>query len=96
MLSRLHLRMARAALDWTLKDLADKAGVNLNTISRYEAGGSMLSDTLEKIEAVLRREGIVFIEADEQCGPGIRVRQQPSDLGERRQKKKLKRSKKSN
>lgn len=94
MLSRLHLRMARAALGWTLRDLANKAGVNLNTISRYEAGGAMLSNTLEKIEAVLRGEGVVFIEADDEYGPGIRLRQHQSD-DDRKQKKKRKIPKKS-
>ena len=74
MMSRIHLRMARAALNWTLKELADKAEVNMNTISRYETGGSMLSDTLEKIESVLRSEGVIFIEEDEELGPGIRLR----------------------
>jgi len=72
MMSRTQLRMARAALDWTLKDLAQRAGVNLNTISRYEAGGSMLSHTLERIEMVLRAAGIGFVDEDEHYGPGIR------------------------
>ena len=27
----------RAALGWTRKDLANRAGINMNTISRYEA-----------------------------------------------------------
>jgi DNA-binding XRE family transcriptional regulator len=58
MMSRTQLRMARAALGWTLKDLAERAKVNLNTISRYEAGGSMLSNTLEKIEADRRNGGL--------------------------------------
>jgi transcriptional regulator with XRE-family HTH domain len=72
MMSRTQLRMARAALGWTLKDLAERAGINLNTISRYETGGSMLSDTLERIEIVLRAEGIGFVDEDEHYGPGIR------------------------
>jgi transcriptional regulator with XRE-family HTH domain len=74
MMSRIHLRMARAALDWTLKDLADRAQLNMNTISRYEGGGAMLSDTLERIEAVFRAEGIIFIDEDEEFGPGVRLR----------------------
>jgi len=79
--------MARAALGGTLKDLADKAGINLNTISRYEAGGAMLSNTLEKLEAVLRGEGVVFIEADDECGPGIRLRHHQSDKGSKPKKR---------
>jgi transcriptional regulator with XRE-family HTH domain len=69
-----HLRMARAALNWTLRDLEVKAGVNKNTISRYEAGGAIMSNTLDRLEAVLRAEGVVFIEEDQEFGPGIRLR----------------------
>jgi transcriptional regulator with XRE-family HTH domain len=70
----IHLRMARAALGWTLKDLADRAKVNLNTISRYEAGNEILSGTMHKIEGVLRSEGVVFVDEDEDFQPAIRVR----------------------
>ncbi len=73
MVSRIQLRMARAALNWTLKELADRAEINMNTISRYEGGGAMLSDTLEKIEKVFRVEGVVFIDEDDQLGPGVRL-----------------------
>jgi transcriptional regulator with XRE-family HTH domain len=69
--------MARAALNWTLKELADRAEINMNTISRYEGGGAMLSDTLEKIEKVFRAEGIVFIDEDGQLGPGVRLPREP-------------------
>ena len=53
--------MARAALGWTLKDLADRAGINVNTISRYEAGSEILTGTMQKIDDVLRSEGVVFL-----------------------------------
>jgi transcriptional regulator with XRE-family HTH domain len=66
--------MARAALGWTLKDLADRAKVNLNTVSRYEAGFEILSGTMHKIEDVLRAEGVDFIEEDEEFEPAIRIR----------------------
>jgi len=72
MLSRVQLRMARAALNWSLRDLAERAGVNLNTISRYEAGGEMLTATLQKIENVLKAEGILLVEEDEHTGAGVR------------------------
>jgi transcriptional regulator with XRE-family HTH domain len=70
----IHLRMARAALGWTLKDLADRAKVNLNTISRYEAGHEILTGTMRKIEDALRGEGIVFVDEDEDFEPAIRLR----------------------
>src|SRR5262245_958031 len=74
MMSATHVRMARAALNWTLKDLEDRTGVNKNTISRYEAGAAILSDTLQRIEHVLKAEGVIFIDEDEDLGPGVRLR----------------------
>ena len=69
-----HLRMARAALNWTLREFEGKTGVNKNTVARYEAGGAILSDTLERLESALREEGIIFIEDDVEFGIGIRLR----------------------
>jgi transcriptional regulator with XRE-family HTH domain len=65
--------MARAGLGWTLKELADRAGVNLNTLSRYEAGREVLSGTIEKIEKVLEAEGVIFLFEDATQGPGVRL-----------------------
>jgi transcriptional regulator with XRE-family HTH domain len=77
MMRPVHLRMARAALGWTLKDLADKADVNLNTVSRYEAGFEILTGTMLKLEDVLRAEGVIFIDEDEEFLPAIRIRKEP-------------------
>jgi len=78
MIRPVHLRMARAALGWSLKELAEKADVNLNTISRYESGSQVMSGTISKIEAVLRKEGIVFFEDEGELGPGVRLKRQLS------------------
>jgi len=69
--------MARAALGWTLKELADRAGVNMNTISRYEAGSEILSGTMEKIEEALTGQGVIFIDEDAEHHPAIRIRKEP-------------------
>jgi transcriptional regulator with XRE-family HTH domain len=68
--------MARAALSWTLKDVEERTGVNKNTISRYEAGAAIMSDTLQKLERVFKAEGVQFLEEDEQFGPGVRLRRE--------------------
>jgi transcriptional regulator with XRE-family HTH domain len=73
MMQPIHLRMARAALGWSLSDLADRAKVNLNTISRYEAGREVLSGTIGKIEKALEIAGIALIQEDDLGGPGIRM-----------------------
>ena len=69
-----QLRMARAALNWTVRDLAEATGLHRNTITNIEVGryaGDQKS--LEKIEAVLRRAGIEFIN-ENGGGPGVRLR----------------------
>jgi transcriptional regulator with XRE-family HTH domain len=66
-----HLRMARAGLGWTLRDLAHRAEVNPNTISRYETGKDIMAGTLRKIEATLRAAGVGFI--DEPGTTGVTI-----------------------
>lgn len=63
-----HLRMARAAFDWTLRDLEDLSGVNRNTISRYESGKEIMSGNLRELERVLAERGVTFIEEKEKIG----------------------------
>jgi transcriptional regulator with XRE-family HTH domain len=63
--------MARAALDWTAQELADKAGVAVNTIRRIEGGSETMVGTLTKIQSVLEAAGIVFI-AENGGGLGVR------------------------
>jgi transcriptional regulator with XRE-family HTH domain len=82
MIRPVHLRMARAALGWSLKDLAGKADVNINTISRYEAGSQVMSGTIAKLESVLLKEGVLFLEDEGELGPGVRLRRQLSLLGD--------------
>lgn len=81
MISPLHVRMARAALRWSLSDLARRAQVNLNTISRYEAGKEILSGTLQRIESVLEEEGVIFFEEDDLFGPGVRLEKRLGEKG---------------
>jgi ribosome-binding protein aMBF1 (putative translation factor) len=64
--------MARAALGWTLAELAARTKVHVNTVRRCEAGYESLAGTLQKIENVFRSEGIAFVDEDEHYGPGIR------------------------
>jgi predicted transcriptional regulator len=63
-----QLRMARAALGWSLKELAGKAKIHLNTVSRCEAGHEALTGTMQRIEDVFRNEGIVFVENESSIG----------------------------
>ena len=66
-----HVRMARAVLNWSVRDLAERAGVNKNTVSRYETGHEIMSSSLMSIEKVLKEAGIVFFEDDKVLGTGV-------------------------
>lgn len=70
--------MARAGLGWTLRGLAERAGVNPNTISRYETGRDIMAGTLHKMESTLRGAGVVFI--DEPGWVGVRLIREPEGL----------------
>ncbi len=70
--------MARAALGWGVRELAAKAGVSANTVSRYENGADALGGTLLKIQRVLEQGGIVFID-ENGGGPGVRLKKLGDD-----------------
>lgn len=75
MITRLQLRLARTALGWGVRDLAEKAGVSPNTVSRFENGAGARADTLGHLQDVLEEAGVVFVPADETAGPGVRLRE---------------------
>jgi len=65
--------MARAALNWTVRDLASRAGVGINTVTRFEKGSEALVSTAEKLRRALEEAGIIFIEQNGE-GPGVRLK----------------------
>ena len=66
--------MARAALNWTVRDLAAATGLHRNTITNIEVGRYAGDPaTLSLIKEVLIREGVVFID-ENGGGPGVRLR----------------------
>ncbi len=78
MLTGAQVRMARAAVGWGVRDLAEKANVTPNTVSRIENGGDALASTLDRIQAALENAGVIFIDEDEE-GPGVRLRKSRND-----------------
>jgi transcriptional regulator with XRE-family HTH domain len=72
--------MARAALNWSVRDLAEAAHIHRNTVSNIETGRyAGDAATLAAIVGALKRAGVEFID-ENGGGPGVR-------LGKRRQKK---------
>ncbi|QFS84811.1 helix-turn-helix domain-containing protein [Roseivivax sp. THAF197b] len=71
-----QIRAARAALNWTVQDLADATGVGSATIVRYEAVPRGLpksrKNNLETLRSCFEAAGIVFVGSPDE-GPGIRI-----------------------
>jgi predicted transcriptional regulator len=74
MITPRQIRAARALLDWSQQQLADKAIVSLNAVARLEKGmvDSRVSTVLA-IQKALAKAGIEFLPAD-QKGEGVRLR----------------------
>ena len=79
-----QVRMARAALGWGVRDLGNRAGISPNTVSRFENGFGAMVETAVRIQDTLESAGIVFISADHQGGPGVRLREVPPSKIKRR------------
>jgi transcriptional regulator with XRE-family HTH domain len=74
-----QIRMARAALNWTVRDLAEATGLHRNTITNIEIGryaGDQKS--LGRIATVLRKAGVDFID-ENGGGPGVRFRERSKE-----------------
>ena len=65
-------RMARAALRWSLDDLARVSGVGRRTIAKFEAGGSVVPETIDRLAATFIREGVAFLDEGGRVGVSIR------------------------
>jgi transcriptional regulator with XRE-family HTH domain len=70
-----QFRMARAALMWTVRELAEKAGVHFNTISRIESGDAIRGHAQTAVRRALEEAGVEFIEAVEGVhGPAVALK----------------------
>lgn len=68
-----QVRMARAALGISVRELAERSGVADSTILRFETGrGGILALNLSRIQSALENGGVVFINADANGGAGVR------------------------
>jgi transcriptional regulator with XRE-family HTH domain len=74
MIVREQCRAARALLDWSQQDLADKAGVGVVTVRQLEAGThEPRRATLDVIRRALESAGVEFID-ENGGGAGVRLR----------------------
>ncbi|CAN7722343.1 transcriptional regulator [Aminobacter sp. LjRoot7] len=65
-------RMARAALEWGVLDLAREAAVSTQTIVRFERGEVLKEATVDRLRSAFEAAGIEFIPANG-GGPGVRL-----------------------
>jgi transcriptional regulator with XRE-family HTH domain len=75
-----HLRAARGLLNWSLDELADRAGITRATIHNWESGRhSPMAATRDKIRDAFEREGVMFLNGG---NPGVRLIRDPLQLDE--------------
>jgi transcriptional regulator with XRE-family HTH domain len=66
-------RAARAIVEWSRADLAERCGVAASTLADFEAGKrEPYARTLVDVRRTLEAAGVIFISADELGGPGVR------------------------
>jgi transcriptional regulator with XRE-family HTH domain len=69
-MSPIQLRMARAAVGWGVRELAKKAGITANTVTRIENGADAKQSTIDKLRRALEAAGVEFTNGDQ---PGVRL-----------------------
>jgi transcriptional regulator with XRE-family HTH domain len=65
-----QLRMARAAVGWGVRELAKKAGITANTVTRIENGADAKQSTMDSLQRALEAAGIEFTNGEQ---PGVRL-----------------------
>lgn len=69
-------RAARSLLGWSAQELADKAGIGVATVRRYEGGSPVADISLEALSGALASAGVTLIGADQKStsgGVGVRL-----------------------
>jgi transcriptional regulator with XRE-family HTH domain len=66
----IQLRMARAAVGWGVRELAEKAGITANTVTRIENGADAKQSTIDKLRRALEAAGVEFTNGNQ---PGVRL-----------------------
>lgn len=67
--------MARAALKWSLSDLAEAAGVGRATAARFELSEAVASASIAAMRSAYEAAGVTFVETGKLAGavhPGSR------------------------
>lgn len=71
-MSPAQCRMARAALEWGILDLAKEASVSTQTVVRFERGERLKPSTIADLRTAFEQAGIEFI-PENGGGAGVRL-----------------------
>ena len=75
----LQCRLGRVAAHWSAQQLAEAAGVAVNTVTKFERGGDARVSTVLLLQRALEAAGVVFVSEGESSmsgGPGVRLKGQ--------------------
>jgi transcriptional regulator with XRE-family HTH domain len=73
-MTSVQIKMARAAVGWGVRELAEKAGITANTVTRIENGSDAKQSTIKAIRRALESAGVEFTNGD---APGVKLRKGP-------------------
>ena len=76
MITAEQIRGARAMLRWPARQLAEESGLSWPTIQRMEAATGVpggLTRNLELVQRTLEGAGVVFIDQNQERGPGVQL-----------------------
>jgi DNA-binding XRE family transcriptional regulator len=76
MVTSAQVRAARALLNWTVRDLAEKSGVHRNTVTRIETEATTPGHSMAAVQTALESAGVEFI-PENGGGAGVRLRKSP-------------------
>jgi transcriptional regulator with XRE-family HTH domain len=68
----IQVKMARAAVGWGVRELAKRAGLTANTVTRIENGADAKQSTMDRLQEALETAGVEFID-ENGGGPGVRL-----------------------
>ena len=76
MISVTQCRAARALLGWSAQELADRAGIGVATVRRFESANAVADSSITTMAAALAEGGVTFVAAGKVShagGEGVRL-----------------------
>ena len=71
-------RMARAALNWSIGDLADAAALDRLCVQRFETGDPLLPFKVEALRTAFEKQGVRFVASGQFAGAVMPPQSKPA------------------